>query len=299
MSSYRNRRVRAQRKRHSRTVAQLKDRIRTFEEQGRKKEAKVAQDRLLKLLLGAVHAAHVRPHTRRITLKDGTTKDVEVSSYTLKHTYHHRSVLLSASHRRHPSWRSRTRKSTASTPSARLGRGRRWAALAGRAGREVLLRHGQRRRRLCAAGRRSVPRRGWRVVVRPARRAMRFGSGRRQFGAVRSRVLFLGVLARVLAGQRAVWSVRDGGRGDRGGARALGLRLIRPPRPDPRRNLPDLPVPVGALRHVVRERSRERLVVVTNSVGDVGRFVDGGGVEPLEIRVLRWQPDLRYGPARP
>lgn len=52
MSSYRNRRVRAQRKRHSRTVAQLKDRIRTFEEQGRKKEAKVAQDRLLKLLLG-------------------------------------------------------------------------------------------------------------------------------------------------------------------------------------------------------------------------------------------------------
>ena len=90
MSSYRNRRVRAQRKRHSRTVAQLKDRIRTFEEQGRTKEAKVAQDRLLKLLLGAVHAAHVRPHTRRITLKDGTTKDVEVSSYTLKHTYHHK-----------------------------------------------------------------------------------------------------------------------------------------------------------------------------------------------------------------
>ena len=90
MSSYRNRRVRAQRKRHSRTVAQLKDRIRTFEEQGRKKEAKVAQDRLLKLLLGAVHAAHVRPHTRRITLKDGTTKDVEVSSYVPKHTYHHK-----------------------------------------------------------------------------------------------------------------------------------------------------------------------------------------------------------------
>ena len=89
MSSYRNRRVRAQRKRHSRTVAQLKDRIRTFEEQ-EQKEAKVAQDRLLKLLLGAVHAAHVRPHTRRITLKDGTTKDVEVSSYTLKHTYHHK-----------------------------------------------------------------------------------------------------------------------------------------------------------------------------------------------------------------
>ena len=33
MSSYRNRRVRAQRKRHSRTVAQLKDRIRTAAEE--------------------------------------------------------------------------------------------------------------------------------------------------------------------------------------------------------------------------------------------------------------------------
>jgi hypothetical protein len=90
MSSYRNRRVRAQRKRHSRTVAQLKDRIRTFEEQGRKKEAKTVETKLMAILLGAVSVVQVRAHTKRVTLKDGTTKDVPVRPYTTKHTYHHK-----------------------------------------------------------------------------------------------------------------------------------------------------------------------------------------------------------------
>jgi len=81
MSSHSNRRIRAQRKRHSRTVARLRDRIRTFEGQGRKKEAKAANAELFALLLQSVSVVQVRARTRQVTLKDGTTKDVEVAPF--------------------------------------------------------------------------------------------------------------------------------------------------------------------------------------------------------------------------
>lgn len=73
MSSYRNRRVRAQRKRHSRTVARLRDRIRTFVAQTREKEAAVAKHFLSEL--------EIAPAKR---------VDTPVASYVPKHTYHHK-----------------------------------------------------------------------------------------------------------------------------------------------------------------------------------------------------------------
>ena len=78
MSSHSNRRIRAQRKRHVRIVARLKDRIRTFTEQGRKSEAATVRAELL-LLTG------VPAHTKRVN-----GKDVAVKPYVSKHTYHHK-----------------------------------------------------------------------------------------------------------------------------------------------------------------------------------------------------------------
>jgi len=78
MSSHSNRRIRAQRKHHVRIVARLKDRIRTFTEQGRKSEAATVRAELL-LLTG------VPAHTKRVN-----GKDVAVKPYVSKHTYHHK-----------------------------------------------------------------------------------------------------------------------------------------------------------------------------------------------------------------
>ena len=78
MSSHSNRRIRAQRKRHARIVARLKDRIRTFTEQGRKSEAATVRAELL-LLTG------VPAHTKRVN-----GKDIAVRPYVPKHTYHHK-----------------------------------------------------------------------------------------------------------------------------------------------------------------------------------------------------------------
>ena len=80
MSSHSNRRIRAQRKRHAQIVVRLKDRIRTFTEQGRKSEAATVRAELL-LLTGV----EVRAHTKRVNVKD-----VAVKSYVPKHTYHHK-----------------------------------------------------------------------------------------------------------------------------------------------------------------------------------------------------------------
>ncbi len=75
MSSYRNRRIRAQRKRHSITVSRMRDRIRTLTDQGRTKEAR----REVKLLAELVWQNR-RP--------DPVAAPPAVSKP--KHTYHHK-----------------------------------------------------------------------------------------------------------------------------------------------------------------------------------------------------------------
>ncbi len=81
MSSYRNRRIRAQKKRHAQTVARLKDRVRTFDQQGRLTERSDAQTQLHAFVFADVRTVQVQAHTRRVTLKDGTTKDVLVAPF--------------------------------------------------------------------------------------------------------------------------------------------------------------------------------------------------------------------------
>lgn len=76
MSSWNSRRLRAQRKRHYNLVARLKDRIRTFEEQGRDKEAAPVWRELMLLLVP--HAVKIRGYIKTVRTKDGTTKDVQV-----------------------------------------------------------------------------------------------------------------------------------------------------------------------------------------------------------------------------
>lgn len=76
MSSWNSRRIRAQRKRHYNLVARLKDRLRTFEEQGRNKEAAPVWRELMLLLVP--RAVRTRGYIKRIQAKDGTTKDVQV-----------------------------------------------------------------------------------------------------------------------------------------------------------------------------------------------------------------------------
>src|SRR5208337_2496278 len=73
MSSYRNRRIRAQRKRHAQTVARLRDRIRTLVAQTRYKEAAVSKHFLTELEVVPVKQA-----------------EVKAAPYVPKHTYHHK-----------------------------------------------------------------------------------------------------------------------------------------------------------------------------------------------------------------
>ncbi len=84
MSSYRNRRIRAQKKRHAQTVARLKDQIRSFAERGCIAKEWAAQTRLNGLLSAErlAKAFTVRAHTR-VTLKDGTVKEVKIDSFTV------------------------------------------------------------------------------------------------------------------------------------------------------------------------------------------------------------------------
>ena len=84
MSSYRNRRIRAQKKRHAQTVARLKDQIRSFAERGCIAKEWATQTRLNGLLSAErlAKAFTVRAHTR-VTLKDGTVKEVKIDSFTV------------------------------------------------------------------------------------------------------------------------------------------------------------------------------------------------------------------------
>ena len=84
MSSYRNRRIRAQKKRHAQTVARLKDQIRSFAERGCIAKEWATQTRLNGLLSAErlAKAFTVRAHTR-VTLKDDTVKEVKIDSFTV------------------------------------------------------------------------------------------------------------------------------------------------------------------------------------------------------------------------
>jgi hypothetical protein len=75
MSSHNNRRVRAQRKRHAKTILRLRDRIRTLTEQGRMKEAKKVVE---------LTAEHVWQNRKPEPIA------APVAPYVLKHTYHHK-----------------------------------------------------------------------------------------------------------------------------------------------------------------------------------------------------------------
>jgi hypothetical protein len=75
MSSHNNRRVRAQRKRHAKTILRLRDRIRTLTEQGRMKEAKKVVELAAELVW-----QNRKPEPIA----------APVAPYVLKHTYHHK-----------------------------------------------------------------------------------------------------------------------------------------------------------------------------------------------------------------